>query len=247
MIPMKLLKKYGKKADYTYSLGPFPTFELLNCHPEYLEEIVVSSQIKPEMEEKAAALCEKHQIPLLHSDKTLEKIREKEACVMAGVLQKYEDSIDFYKNHVVLVNPSDMGNLGTIIRTCVGFGITNLAVIEPCADLFHPKVIRASMGALFSIHAERFSSFEDYFHKAGMKRDCYPFMLTGSVSLSELRREQGRTYSLIFGNESSGLPDSFAKLGQPVRIRHSDRIDSLNLSMAAGIALYEFTKGDFSE
>lgn len=246
MIPTKLLKKYGKKAEYTYTLGPFPTFELLHHHPEYLKQLVVSSQIKPEMEKKARLLCEKHQIPLLQSNRALEKIREKEACVMAGVLSKYEDAINGFQNHVVLVNPSDMGNLGTIIRTCVGFGIENIAVIEPCADLFHPKVIRASMGALFSIHFERFPSFEAYLEKAGEKRDYYPFMLTGSVSLSALKREPQKPYSLIFGNESSGLPDTFSKLGQPVRIRHSDKIDSLNLSMAVGIALYDFTKQDFT-
>lgn len=247
MIPLKLLKKYGKKAEYTYTLGPFPTFELLNSRPELLEEVIVHSQITPEMEEKAKTVCQRYGIPMLQSDKTLEKIREKETCMMAGVLKKYQDTIDFSKNHVVLVNPSDMGNLGTIIRTCVGFGIQDIALVEPCADQFHPKTIRASMGALFSIRFERFPSFEEYLQNGGESRDYYPFMLTGSVSLSMLKRDPARLYSLIFGNESSGLPDSFSQLGQPVRIKHTEKIDSLNLSMAAGIALYDFTKNDFSE
>ena len=49
-------------------------------------------------------------------------------------------------------------------------------------------------------------------------------------------------FSLIFGNEAAGLPVEFASVGQSVRIRHTDSIDSLNLSLAAGIGLYEFTK-----
>ena len=47
---------------------------------------------------------------------------------------------------------------------------------------------------------------------------------------------------LVFGNEATGLPDRFATFCTPVIIRHSHDIDSLNLPMAAGIAMYELTK-----
>ena len=70
----------------------------------------------------------------------------------------------------------------------------------------------------------------------------YPFMLKGSVGLDQLERNKGELYSLVFGNEATGLPDEFLQEGQSVRIRHTDNIDSLNLSLAAGIAIYEFTK-----
>lgn len=243
MISVRLLKRYSKKADYTYTLGAYPTFDLLNHHPEYAEEVIISTQTKPEIQKKLDVLCRKNQIPCLCNDKALEKIREKEACIVAGVLRKYEDHIEKDKNHIVLVNPGDMGNLGTIIRTGLGFGIRNIAVIEPCVDVFHPKVIRASMGAVFSVHVEGFESFDAYRRQAGEGKAFYPFMLKGAVSLSDLRREQSQSFALIFGNESSGLPDSYLEVGQPVRICHTDAIDSLNLSMAAGIALYEFTKG----
>ena len=56
-----------------------------------------------------------------------------------------------------------MGNMGTIIRTCVGFGIKNLAVIEPAVDIFNPKVVRASMGAVFHVNICRYDSFDTYY------------------------------------------------------------------------------------
>lgn len=56
-------------------------------------------------------------------------------------------------NHVVLVNPGILGNMGTIIRTMLGFNYTNLAIIRP-GDVFDPRVVRASMGALFNINFE---------------------------------------------------------------------------------------------
>ena len=57
-------------------------------------------------------------------------------------------------------------------------------------------------------------------------------------------KPQGK-FSLIFGNEATGLPHEFSKIGKSVIIPHSDRIDSLNLPIAASIAMYEATKADF--
>ena len=54
-------------------------------------------------------------------------------------------------------------------------------------------------------------------------------------------------FSLIMGNEATGLPASFAKVGCPVRIEHTNNIDSLNLPIATSIGLYEATKGGFGE
>ena len=79
-----------------------------------------------------------------------------------------------------------------------------------------------------------FPSFEAYKEQAG-NRSLYPFMLKGAVPLQELQRDTTETYSLIFGNEATGLPDSFADEGQSVVIRHTDHIDSLNLALATGI------------
>ena len=244
MIPAKLLKKYTKKSDYTYTLGTFPTFELLQNHPEHLEEVIVGSQVKEEIREKLERACGQRGIPILENDRALERVRNKEACIVAGVLQKYEDCLEEKSGHVVLVNPGDMGNLGTILRTCAGFGVRNVAVIEPAADLFHPKTLRSSMGALFSVHWERFAYYEAYRDRYGEGRDQYPFMLKGAAALHQLQRQEGRPWSLIFGNEASGLADSFLDVGQTVLIQHTGLIDSLNLSMAVGIALYEFTKGE---
>lgn len=246
MIALKTLKKYIKKSEYTYSLGAFPTFELLNYHPEYLEMVIISTQVKAEISAKLNRLCDQNNIPLIVNDKVIERIRDKEASIVVGVLRKYQEHLEYNQNHVVLVNPSDMGNLGTIIRTCAGFGIQNLAVIEPAADLFHPKVLRASMGAFFSIHWESFFSFEDYLDCYKENRAFYPFMLKGAVPLSSLERDNSQYYTLIFGNEATGLEDCFLELGQSVLIPYKPVIDSLNLSMAVGIALYEFTKSDFS-
>ena len=236
------LKKYAKKMEHSYTFGAFPTIELLKNQPQHVLKVL----LHPDMNSEAqltiiSGLCEKHGIPLEWSAKTVEKLRDKENIFAIGVFAKYSNTLDCEKNHVVLVNPSDMGNMGTIIRTSIGFGIENLAIIEPGVDVFNPKVVRASMGSLFQLNFCYFESFEEYKEKAG-KRRMYPFMLKGAVPLQELKRDKGEIYSLIFGNEATGLPDSFAQEGQSVVIRHTDHIDSLNLALATGIGIYEFTR-----
>ena len=64
-----------------------------------------------------------------------------------------------------------MGNLGTIIRSSLGFGIKNIALIGNNIDYLDPKVIRASMGAIFKMNIVRFETLEDYLknHKKAFK------------------------------------------------------------------------------
>ena len=67
-------------------------------------------------------------------------------------------------------------------------------------------------------------------------------VLTGAVPLDEAVQKVDGPFSLVFGNEASGLPDAFAQMGVSTLIPHSHQIDSLNLAIAAGIGMYAFTR-----
>lgn len=235
------LKRYNKKIDYSYSMGTFPTIEMLKYKPAKVLKILVHSQLhKDKQFELISTLCRQNQIILEQNDKAIERIRDKESCLVIGVFEKFVNVLDKSMNHVVLVNPSDMGNMGTIIRTCIGFGIKDLAIISPGVDIYNPKVVRASMGSLFHLNFVYYESYEEYKSNYG-ERMVYLFMLEGVTELSKVSIDKTSAYSLVFGNESSGLDDSYSKEGTSVFIKHSSDIDSLNLSMAVGIGLYEFT------
>lgn len=239
---VKEIKRYSKEESYSYSLGSFPTFELLQSKPEAVERVLVHSDAKAKIRNKLAQECEKANVKVVENDRCIEKIRDKDNCIVVGVFRKYDCSLDYQKNHVVLVNPGDMGNLGTIIRSCIGFGITNLAIIEPAVDIFHPKVVRASMGAIFQMNFEYFPCFGRYDQEYGSQREKYSFMLNGKYRLGSFEHSADKPYSLIFGNEASGLDESFLRVGKSVVIPHTRSIDSLNLSLAIGIGIYEFCK-----
>ena len=126
-----------------------------------------------------------------------------------------------------------------MLRTALGFGYRDIAVIRPAADAFDPHVVRASMGAIFGLNLRYYDDFEQYRLEFPANM-CYPFMLDASVPLAEAAAGRKEPFALIMGNEGSGLPAAFARLGQPVRIPHNGEIDSLNLSVAAAIGMYAF-------
>lgn len=235
-------KKYRKEYEHSYSFGVFPTLELLHSRPESVIRVITASRgARNEGVLKLQLECRKLNIACEVNDKVIERLAPKENVYAVGVFRKYTHPLDAKASHVLLVNPSDMGNLGTIIRTMLGFGITNLGIVRPAADLFDPKVVRSSMGALFNLSFEYFDHFSDY--QARFPRQLYPFMTDGKIALGETNFKP--PFTLIFGNESAGLPEDYLSVGTSVAIPHSQQIDSLNLPIAVGIALYEATKGTF--
>lgn len=234
------LKKYTKESSVSYSYGAFPTYELLMQKQECVKAIILHEKLdkSPDIE-KLLNRAKAKNIPIITNGKLIEKLSKKENIYIMGVFGKYLSKLNHNKNQVLLVNPSDMGNLGTIIRVMLGFNYTNLAIIKPCIDIFDPRVIRASMGAIFSMNIELFDSIEDYLKVN--HNDKYPFMLQAKTPLQSLNLKSS-PHTLIFGNESCGLDDSYLQIGTPIIIKHSNKIDSLNLSMSATIALYEFNK-----
>ena len=233
------MKKYKKSDTESYTLGTTLTLELLNKKIEYVKRIYIhSKQEKNETYYKIVDICKNNNIEIIESDKTINTLSDKDNCYVIGVFDKFNTKIDNDSNHVVLVNPSNMGNLGTIIRSSVGFGINNLIIIKPAVDIFDPKVIRSSMGAIFNLNFQYFDSIEDY--SKIYKREYYPFMLKAKTKLNEVEKKY--PCSLIFGAEATGLNDSYLNIGTPIIIKHKDIIDSLNLDNAVSIALYEFTK-----
>ena len=233
-------KKYSKDGNISYSIGGFPTYELLKSKSKQVVEIILHEKAEKSNEtDRIIDLAKSQKIKISTNGKLVEKLSGKGNVYIVGVFKKYTQSVDHSQNQILLDNPSDMGNLGTIIRVMLGFGYKNLSIIKPCIDIFDPKVIRASMGSIFNVNIELFDSMEDY-TKANHNH-MYPFMLNATQTLQTLPAKI-YPHTLAFGNEAHGLDDKYLSFGTPLIIKHSHEIDSLNLSMSVGIALYEFNK-----
>ncbi|MCR5694784.1 MAG: TrmH family RNA methyltransferase [Clostridia bacterium] len=245
------LKPYKKDFGFSYSCGVFPTCELAAARPETLKLILVTANSADnagviKLKKTAGEL----RIPFRTDDKAVARIYPKENVYAVGVFAKNFEKPRKAADHVVLVNPVDMGNLGTIMRTMAAFEIFDLALITPCCDVYNPKTVRASMGAVFRLRISEFDSFEDYkkaLAESGddlSARQFFPFMLDG-CPMEEVRINRNAPATLIFGNEAAGLPESFLRTGKPVRIMHADTVDSLNLPVAAAIGIYNLRKSAY--
>ena len=140
----------------------------------------------------------------------------------------------------------DPGNLGTIIRDANALGIDELILSDDCADLYNPRTVRASMGALFR---QRIVSCADMagsvralgeqgyrVHAAALHRDAIP--------LNRLRLSERDCF--LVGNEGNGLPSELIDAaGDCVVIPMKEGAESLNAAAAAAILMWETGKGSW--
>ena len=231
------IKAYKKDADYSYTLGAFPTYELIKTKPKQVRKVLIDTSFTDQ--EHLKSLCRDYQIPFEYNNKLITKLSDKENCYVAGIFEKYSCTMSADKPHIVLVNPSNMGNLGTILRTAVGFGIYDIAIILPGADIFNPKTIRGSMGALFKLNIHLYESYEEY-RSEYPRHEVFTFMLNGEKTLTLQDCPKAELFALIFGNEATGLNDSFLTAGTSIFIPQSPDVDSLNLTIAVGVGAYAF-------
>ena len=176
-------EKYKSQLPYSYTLGITLTIELLKKHPESVLDIYYHSSFSGESKDLIDNLARNCKITPTQNDKIFNIVSQKENVYCIGVFKKFNSPISKDSDHVVLVNPSNAGNLGTIIRTSVGFNLNNLIIIKPAVDIFDPKAVRASMGALFNLNFALYDSFDDY--KKEYNHNFYPFTDTDDIYHSE--------------------------------------------------------------
>ena len=239
---MNKLEPYSRSLSYSYALGVFPCHQLLGAKPEIARRLLLHPNgMQSDGVLSLRKKCEKLNVREETAERVLRRESKKDNCFAAIVFDKYEAQLDPSDNHIVLNAISDSGNLGTALRSCLGLGMHNIALIKPCVDIFDPHTIRSSMGAIFSMNVRVYDTFEDY-RAEFPGHTLYPFMLKGSVSLKDACKEPKEPFTLVFGNEGSGLPDEFADMGIPTRIPMGSEIDSYNLAVSVAIGVYAFTQ-----
>ena len=237
---MPKLEPYSRKLDYSYQLGVFPALMLLEARPECALRLLLHPQgLENEGVVKLRQRCAELGVREEMAERVLRRESKKDNCFAGLVFQKYDCELDPAGNHAVLCQISDAGNAGTAMRSLLGFGIRDVAVVRPCVDVFDPHVLRASMGAFFKLRVRVYDDFDAY-RAEHPDRPLYPFMLDGARPLNDVAREARPPFSLVFGNEQTGLPPRFSRLGQSVFIPQSLEIDSLNLAVAVSVGSYTF-------
>lgn len=140
---------------------------------------------------------------------------------------------------VILENIQDPGNLGTIFRAGEGAGIDGIIMTRETADLFNPKVIRATMGSVYRV--PYFYTDDIQVSIAELKQRgiaVYAAHLSDSVSYDEPDYQKGTAF--LIGNEGNGLKRETADCAtQYIKIPMQGQVESLNAAIATSILMYE--------
>jgi RNA methyltransferase, TrmH family len=140
---------------------------------------------------------------------------------------------------VVLDGVQDPGNVGTIARTALAFGASGMVALPGTADLTNPKSVRSAMGALFRLphcHADDAATLALL---AAGKVELWAMALDGEP----IAGPGAHSVALVFGNEGAGIrPELLSRAARRVTIPIREGAESLNVAVAAGIALFEVTR-----
>lgn len=140
---------------------------------------------------------------------------------------------------VILEDLQDPGNLGTIIRTGEGAGITGVIMSRQTVDLFNPKTIRATMGSVFRVpflYVDSLKEMIERLHGKGIH--TYAAHLEGKRYYESFSFCEGTAF--LIGNEGNGLCRETAELAEEaVKIPMEGRVESLNAAVAASLLMYE--------
>lgn len=163
-------------------------------------------------------------------------VRQKESS-LDNILKKDEKQL-----FVLLENLQDPGNLGTIIRTAEGAGVSAIIAGKSTADIYNPKVIRSTMGSVLRVPyivTDDLQKEIEEFKKFGVT--VYGAHLNGK-SYYDKENYNGST-AFIIGNEAKGLTkETASRADKLIKIPMCGKLESLNASVAAAILMYEASK-----
>lgn len=206
---------------------------------------------------------------LLFSDRLLsaprgvdlvERARELNISVLEctdGVLDELTDTVNSQGVVAVLRKPTwekvpqgllvvadeiqDPGNMGTLVRTAVGAGVEGILIVQGSVDLYNPKVLRSSMGAIFHLP-----------HWFLTRTQVLAILQQNGSALVVADLVEAKDYStvaypqnvaVVIGNEARGVDPQFRENASVrVQIPLMGPVESLNASVAAGVLLYEILR-----
>jgi len=211
------IKSLIAKPEFIYSLTKDAMKEVSETEPVSYEELKLISGLKTP-HNALAVIC-------MPEPETSQAKFLKTQCVALDCIQ-------------------DPGNFGTIIRAAAWFGIKNIICSEDCVDVYNPKVIQASMGAIIHVKV-LYTDLAKFLNAAsGKKVPVYGTMLEGESIYIQNLENKG---IILLGNESKGISEDLIpyidhKLMIPRFSTSTLGIDSLNVGMAASIVLSEFAR-----
>lgn len=164
-------------------------------------------------------------------------------CVLKGGSAPFEEALrktaEKHCRFLILEGIQDPGNLGTMLRTAEAAGYQWVIADGKTADLYNPKVIRSTMGAIFRVGFSCVNSLSAAVERLKERGVClYAAHLKGKENYDAIRYADKT--ALLIGNESRGLSDEISSFADIlVKIPMQGKTESLNAAVAAAILMYQ--------
>ena len=155
-------------------------------------------------------------------------------------IPKYDLESELKSNNNILIldKVQDLGNIGTIIRSCNAFDIETVLCISGTADVYSPKALRSTMGGILNTKVIYLNDINELQKLKEYGYNIVTTSLNTNNTLSIL--DINKRYAFVMGNEANGVSDEVANLSDMlIKIPMSDKIESLNVGVATSIVLYE--------
>jgi len=205
--------------------------EALKFRPECVQEVFHTEDWESQLElpkEKCTVVLDKilRQLSLLKQPQKVVAI-----CSYLSPTSLKEDLI------LALDNVQDPGNFGTILRLAGWFGVSKVIASQDSVEVYNPKVVQASMGAVFHVNVT-YTDLNAFFQDTNLP--VYGALLEGeNVYQTQLPSKA----ILLLGNEGNGISESLISfISHPIHIPKFGNGESLNVAMATGVFLSEFKR-----
>lgn len=174
------------------------------------------------------------------STATMEKLSDTQTPqgILLVVRQKFStlEEVAAKKIIVALDGVQDPGNVGTILRTAAAFGC-GLILLEGSAEIFNPKVVRSSMGAIFYLPFAVIGREE--FLRAMSSREILAAAIDDSAEIYYRHDFRKSSVAIVFGSEANGVSKEILDAAQKIFIPMNGHAESLNVATSAAIIISE--------
>lgn len=231
------IKKYSKLKQKKYrdeeSLFLVEGIDLVNAALERnLVECILTTSLEYKNDAVEVVYVDRKVIEKLSFTSTPQDI--------VAVCKFFSNEVNYNSNVMVLDGIQDPSNAGAIARSCLAFGYDTLIMSSDSVDLYNDKFLRASKGASFMLNVIGMDLDDAY---KTLKNNG--FVIVGSALENSVNLPLNigdNKVALVVGNEGRGISDTtFKEADHIVKINMSNKMESLNVGVAAAILMYEFS------
>lgn len=163
--------------------------------------------------------------------------------ILAIVAKKNEEeNIDYTQDVIVILDGiQDPGNLGTILRTVDSVGLNQIIISSKTADVYNPKVVRSTMGAIFRVNIIISKDLQTTIKE--IKKHKFGVIATSLQTNKSIYEINYSKKAIIIGNEANGVSNEILDISDmKVKIPMLGKTESLNASVATSVILYEYVR-----